>query len=257
MKNVIFCTGLIFVLSTFAFGQKQKQTPAETGKSVSSNSGGGSTAVLESGTKIDGQLQSTLDVKNAQVGDRVVLKTTKAIKQNGHTVVAKGSKLIGRVTEVQQKSKGRGESRLGLTFDQLESNRLTSPITASIVSITNAGVSGTVGDTAEADVFGSSSTTARTSSGGSGGGLLGGASGAVTGALNQTVQTIGGVTNTATQTVGSTAGSLGRTINGIQISNAIDGSVQSGTTLSAANKNIRLEKGVIMRLELTNSVTTQ
>lgn len=239
------------MLSAAAFGQKQKQR----GTSASADSSASSGIMLDSGTRIDGQLQNTVDVKKSKVGDEVVLKTTKAIKQNGRTVVPKGSKLIGRITDVQERTKSNGMSRLGMVFDRLEGKDMATPVNASIVSITNAAAGARVGDTADADLFGSSSTTTRTSTGGSsGGGLLGGVTSTAGGVLNTTTQTVGGITDTTRQTVGSTAGTVGRTINGIQISNSTSASAQSGTTLSSANRNIRLEKGVTMQVQLNISV---
>jgi len=58
------------------------------------------------------------------VGDEVVLKTTQAIKSEGRTVVGRGARLIGHVTEVEQKTKANGQSRIGLIFDRLEKGSL-------------------------------------------------------------------------------------------------------------------------------------
>jgi hypothetical protein len=280
MKNTIICTGLILILGIFGFGQKQDQKSASASTSGSANGSSSSKVTssrgitLDSGTRIEGELQNTVDVKKSKVGDKVLLKTTKDIKQNGKTVVAKGSSLIGRITEVSQKTKSNGQSRLGMVFDRIESKNLSAPISASIMSITNAAANANVGDMADADLFGSSSTSARTSGGSSGGGsssgggLLGGVGntvgstvGGVTstagGVLNTTTQTAGGITNSVGQTVGNTTDSLGRTVNGIQISNAVNGSVQSGTTLSAADRNIKLDKGATIQLQLNSSARTQ
>jgi hypothetical protein len=42
---------------------------------------------IASGTRLTAELQSALDVSKARVGDKVVLKTTEAVKQNGRTVL--------------------------------------------------------------------------------------------------------------------------------------------------------------------------
>lgn len=276
MKKIIFCTGLIFTLAALGFGQKQGRRSASSSTSGSGNASSSTKAssdrgiMLDSGTRIDGQLQSAVDVKKSKVGDQVLLKTTRDIKQNGKTVVAKGSNLVGRVTEVEQKTKSNGTSRLGMVFDRIEGKDLAAPISASIVSITNvtAAANSSLGDMGDANIMGSSGTSsrssARSSGGGSSGGLLGGVGntvGGVTntagGVLNTTTQTVGGVTNSVGQTVGSTTGSLGQTVNGIQISNSVSGSAQSGTTLSAADRNIKLEKGATIGLQLNSSVRAQ
>lgn len=235
MKKLIFAASFVFLLSIFSFGQ-------ETGRGLG----------LESGTSLSGELQSTVDVKKAKVGDQVVLKTTKAVKQNGETIIPKGSNLIGRITEVQQKTKQNGASRIGMVFDRVQGKNLSAPISASIVSITNAQAASSLGDTLDSGIAGSSTTSGRASSSGSGssagGGLLGGVTNTVGGVAGTATNTVGSVTNTAGQTVGSTVGTVGRTVNGIQISSAVSGSAQSSTTLSSPNNNIKLEKGVMFQL---------
>lgn len=272
MKKLLFCICLAASLSVAGAGQTSKKSPNTKNEPEikdAARSPDGTTSsrsILSSGTSVEGELQSTIDVKKARVGDEVMLKTTKSIKQNGQTVVPKGSKLIGRVTEVQQMTKSNGMSKIGMVFDRLDNKDMSAPLSASITSITNVASSARVGDTASSDLFGNSSTSTQTSGGTSsgGGGLLGGdgnTAGGVTGTagglLNTTTQTVGGVTNTAGQTVGNSVGTVGRTVNGIQISNSVSGSAQSGTTLSAVDKNIRLEKGVTFQLVTNSSVQQQ
>src|SRR5258708_1102899 len=212
MKRIILFTGLILTLAAFGFGQKQDRRAASSSTSGSGSASSSSKAssdrgiMLDSGTRINGELQNAIDVKKSKVGDQVLLKTTKDIKQNGKTVVAKGSNLFGRITEVQQKTKSNGQSRLGMVFDRLEGRNLDTPISASIVSITNAtanaAANSSLGDMADANVFGSSRTSTRsstrtsssTSGGSSGGGLLGGGSSGGSGGLLG--NTVGGVSNT-------------------------------------------------------------
>lgn len=250
MKNLIFAASFVFLLGIFSFGQEP-----------------GGNLALESGTSLTAELQSTVDVKKSRVGDQVVLKTTKAIKQRGETIIPKGTNLIGRITEVQQKTKQNGASRIGMVFDRIQGKNLSAPISASIVSVTNAQASSSLGDTLDTGIAGSSSSSGRVSSGGSsagGGGLLGGVTntvGGVAGSATNTVggvantagQTVGTVTNTAGQTLGNTAGTVGRTINGIQISNSVGGSAQGSTTLSSPNNNLKLEKGVTFQLRFNGN----
>src|SRR5688572_11008458 len=67
---------------------------------------------IASGTNITAELQKSLDVDKTRVGDEVVLKTKSSIRQNGHVAVPKGSTLIGRVTEVQKRTKENALSRI-------------------------------------------------------------------------------------------------------------------------------------------------
>ena len=253
MNKLIFTIGFAFIFSVAGLGQDN----------------GNTNILLDSGTTIEGQLQSTLDVQKAKPGDRVVLKTTKAIKENGKTVLPKGSKMIGRVTDVEKKSKANGGSRLGLLFDRLESGNLTSDINATIVSVTNVAARGNVNDSTDAGLFGSSGTSARgSSSASSGGGLLGGTGSTAGGLLGGVTNTVGSTVNSSVQTVGNVAGSAGtavnastgsvvRTVNSIQISNQVSGSARSGTTLTVPGRNLKLEKGTEIRLQLTNEVRAQ
>jgi len=295
MNKVYLILALILSLSVAGAAQQQKRSNSGSVKTSASGNGSassktsvtrknagnnsGRTLSLDSATNIAGELQSTLDAKHAQVGDQVILKTTKAIKQNGETIIPKGSSLIGHVTEVQQRTKGNAMSKLGLVFDRVEGKNLSADIVTSVVSITNVrAVNNIGGDTLGSDVMGSSSTSTRGSAGasGGGGGLLGGGSGGggllggvgntagglvggatqtVGGVANAATQTVGGVTNTATQTLGGATNAVGQTVNGITISQSASGSANGSTTLSSQNKNVKLEKGVTFNLTLDGNAT--
>lgn len=257
MKRVIFACSLVLLLSIFSFAQKPGRPVSDPEASARSDG----RLQLESGSSIQAELQNAVDVKKSKVGDQVILKTTKAIKQGRETVVPRGANLIGRITEVQQRTKENSFSRIGMVFDRIEGKNLSAPINASIVSITSAQAAAGTGDTLDAGLSGGTSSSGSVSrgGGGSGGGLLGGVTqtvGGVAGTATQTVggvtdtavRTAGGVTNTAGQTVSSTTGTLG----GIQISQSASGSARSSTTLSSPNRNIRLEKGVTFQLQVSN-----
>ena len=261
MKKVFYTLGLTVVFNVASAAQKPAK-PADqttdqtniTNRSASSakvsKSSNGS-ASFSTVSNVQAQLQNTLDTKNAKVGDQVILRTTQAIKQNGQVVIPKGSELIGRVTEVQQRAKNGAGSRLGVVFDQLKNGQTLSPITASIVSIVNTNASSSLDNgTLDSDLSGSGSSSTRASSSGSGGGLLGGVNNTVGGLVNGTTQTIGGITNSAGQTLGNTTSAVGKTVNGIQISTNVSGSAQGSTSLSSQNKDIRLEKGLTFGLNI-------
>jgi hypothetical protein len=255
MKKILYGISLILLLSVASFAQKTKDTnPVSLEPTDKEANTSDKKVLLQSGTSLEGQLQSTLDVKNAKVGDQVMLKTTKSIKQDGATVVPKGTNLIGRITEVQQKSKQNKTSRIGMIFDRIEGKNLAAPISASIVAITNTAANANVGDVLSSSSSSSTSSSGGTSSGGSGGGLLGGATNTVGGVANTATNTVGGVTNTAGQTVGGVTQPLGNTVNGIQISKSVSGSAQTSSTISAQDKNLRLEKGTTFHLQLNKSV---
>lgn len=244
MKNTILTAGLILTLGIIGFAQKVDSKTTSTINQKTSVSKNGDT-VLQSGTQIAAQLQSSLDVKKAKVGDQVVLKTTKAIKQNGQVVVNKGAKLFGKVTEVQQKSKGSAASKISVVFDTLQQGNLTTPISATIVSLTQARAN--INDNAQADVMGSSSTGAQTGSSNNGG-LLGGVTNTVGSVVNTTTNTVG-------QTVGGVTNTVGGTLKGIKISQSADASAEGGSTLSLQGGNLRLEKGTTFNLRISESAS--
>lgn len=260
MKKIVSGLILVLFLSVSGTAQRQKTSPdaepdSKPVKQSDKKSAPNGTILLESGTSIEARLEQTLDVKRASVGDEVVLTTTKAIKRNGETVVQKGTRLVGRVTEVQQKTKDNAQSRLGVIFDRLEGKNLSAPISAQIVSITQASVNTTVGDnTLDSGITGSSNSSGGVSRSGAGGGLLGGVTNTVGSVVSTTTETVGKVTNTAGRTVSGTTASLGQTLNGVRLSQSSSASASGSTTLSTNNKNLRLEKGVTFQLRLSESI---
>jgi hypothetical protein len=246
----------VAIVSCFASGFAQTQDHGSTDNRRLS---------LGSGARVEGQLQKTVDVRKARVGDEVVLKLTKELRQNGEVIVPKGAKLLGRVTEVQQNTSQTGGSRLGLLFDKIEGKNLSLPVSASIISVNQVAGSIRAAESAEADVFGSSTAAASTRGGGStGGGLVGGVGstiGGVTntagGVLGTTTKTVGGVVNVADSTAGSVVGGVHGTANGLRISNSLEGSARSESTLSASKRDIRLEQGAVVQLLVSSSVRGQ
>jgi hypothetical protein len=222
---------------------------------------------LDSGTRLTGQLQNTVDVRHAKVGDEVMLKTTQAIKSGGRTVVSKGSRLVGHVTEVAQKSKDNSESRIGILFDRLERGSLQTPIAATITSITSgsANVHASNDDLFASDTMagGSASSTSSSRSSSSGnGGLLGGVGGVVNSTTSTVGSTVGSTTaavgstvNSTTSAVGNSASSAGRSLGGIQISQSSTTAVEGSSVVSLQGGNLRLEKGTNFNLVLTQSAS--
>ncbi len=267
MKKFVVILGLVLVTAVFSTAQSKKVSPdfdekqgppvsEQKNKNKSNSADSTDDFLLESGTSLDAKLLSTLDVKKAEVGDEVVLKTTKTIKQNGEVVVPKGTKLIGRITEVQRKTKENATSKVSMVFEKLQNKDLSAPLNASIVSITNVAGNARVGDTFGADTMTSSRSTATANGNGSGGGggLLGGVNNTVGGVVNTTTNTVGGVTNTVGNTVGGTTNTVGRTVNGIQISQSANASASGSSTLSVQNKDLRLEKGTTFQLQVNESI---
>ena len=263
MNRIVLAFGLLTIAVTGVFAQKTSTNVATTASTRASAMKNGA-AVIQSGTQISGQLQSTLDTKNAKVGDQVVLKATNAVKQNGQTVVEKGSRLIGHVTEVQQRAKNGAGSRVGVVFDRLQQGGNSVPISAVITSVFQAqSAAGASVSDDDMMAMGSTSTQTMTStrSSGGGGGLLGGVVNSTTqtvsGVANTAGQTVNGATNTAGQTVGSTTRSVGGTLRGLQISQSTDASASGGSVLSLSNGDLRLEKGTTVNLAVSGSASAR
>ncbi len=252
MNKVYLGISLMLICTMMCFGQIDKNKKSSTAASDRPDS-----ISLMSGASLEAELQKTVDVNKAKVGDEIVLKVTKSIKQSGEVVIPKGSTLLGRVTEVQRKTKQNSESRLGMIFDRIQGKSLSAPFSASVVSITDAAANVGNGDSVMSDVSGSSRTSGSASGGSSGGGLLGGVGSTVGGLVNTTTQTAGMATNTVVQTAGTASGTIGRTINGIHISNSVNASADSSTTLYSNNKNVRIEKGATFNLKVSNKADRQ
>ncbi|HEX8844081.1 MAG TPA: hypothetical protein VF791_05530 [Pyrinomonadaceae bacterium] len=256
MSKYILTIAFVILSACAAFAQ-ETTTSGAAGAATSTNANG-KAVNLQSGTRLAAQLQSTLDARNAKVGDQVVLKTTEAVKANGRTVVNKGARLIGHVTEVTRKTGSNGESSIGLVFDRLESGALDVPINATITSVTRAVTRARAGDSELGSESNARSTSsARTSSGQSsgGGGLLGGVSNTVGGVVNTTTQTAGSVVGGTTGAVGQTVGDATRSVGGIRITQSTDASVEGSSTLSLAGDNLRLEKGTSFSLRLNQATS--
>ena len=209
---------------------------------------------LASGTRVTGELQSALDVGRARVGDRVVLKTTEAVKQNGRTVLKKGSQLVGRVTDVRRRAEGGAESSVTVLFDTVRSGSLTSPVSLTIDSVARASARARAGD----EEFGADAgarTSARTPAGGgsAGGGLLGGTVGAVGNTVGGVTGAAGDVAGSTAETVGGAARGVGSALGQVRVTQSPGLSAEGGSTLSLTGGDLRLEKGTTFRLTVSES----
>ncbi len=264
MKRLISIVLTMTVCAGLALAQRARSTHATSASNETSASTTSQDVNLASNTSLAAQLENSLDARHAKVGDRVVLKTTEAIKQNGKTIVPKGAKLLGHVTEVQQRTKQNAESRLGVAFDRLQNGALDIPITATIVSITQA-QSHTSAANSSVDSDTMSSSSGRVNSSGqrsSNGGLLGGVGNTVGGVVNTTTSTVGTVAGTTTNAVGSTvgattntAGNLTGSLRGLQITQSSGASADGNSTLSLGTGNLRLESGTTFHLLISSSTS--
>jgi len=272
MKKILLTISLAIATTGAALAQTTETRGRTSASNTTSASKQGRQVNLQSGTQLAAQLENTLDARHAKAGDRVVMKTTQAARQNGEVVVPKGSRLIGHVTDVQQRTRSDNESVIGIAFDRLQNGSMDVPITATIMSITQAHARAQ--SVASDEMFGSQTMTSSSSSSRSstsagsgqrgGGGLLGGVGNTVGGVVNTTTSTAGNVAGGATTAVGSTVGAttnatanttgnLGGTLRGLQITQSSNASAAGGSTLSLTGGNLRLESGTTFNLSVSST----
>ena len=275
MRRIIIAVGLVIACGLVAFAQRTELRAATQGSNEASASArnAGSMINIQSDTRLAAELQNTIDVRKAKPGDQVAFKTTEPIKSNGRTLVSKGARLIGHVTEVEQKTRDNAESHIGLVFDRLENGSLAVPISATITSITQArGRARTSNADADARSMSSASSNSRVqrtsaSGGAGGGGLVGGVSNTVGGVVNNTASTVGSVVDGTTSVVGSTVSSTGSvagetrnglssSLGGLRITQSSSTSAAGSSTLSLTGGNLRLEKGTTFNVVISQSAST-
>ena len=255
-------------------GKTQAQTSAGTSASTSASVlNGQANASLASGTAFNATLSKQVDSKKCKPGDTVTAQTTEAVKSEGKTVIPKGSKVIGHVTQASARANGEAQSAVGIVFDKaILKNGQEVPLNVAIQALaaaqSNASVAG-----ADMDAMGGMGASAAGSgmSGGRGalGGVTsaaGGAAGTVTntaanvggaagGAVNSTTNAAGGVAgaskgaigglNAAGQLTSNSQGVFG--LNGLNLNAAASNATQ-GSVITSAGKNVHLESGTRMLL---------
>lgn len=237
-------------------------------------------AALASGSTFNAALNAPVDSKKCKPGDQVTAHTTEATKSEGKTVMPKGTKLVGHVTQASARANGESDSSLGIVFDKaILKNGQEIPLNAGIQALASGQGAVTAGEP-DLDVIGSGGAGAAGSgraSGRSGGGTLGGvgstagaAVGTVTnttanvgstagGALNSTANVAGNATSSMNGVASGAAGGLNAAgqltsnsrgvfgLNGLNLNSAASNSSQ-GSIITSAGKNVHLDSGTQMLL---------
>ncbi|HYE73257.1 MAG TPA: hypothetical protein VEF04_08000 [Blastocatellia bacterium] len=250
----------------------EAQSNSQSQNKVSANSGQQSLN-LESGTQLQAILKSTLDSKRVEEGQQFLMKTTRDIKNNGRTVIKKGSELVGHVAKVEKNAEGKGQSSFALMIDGVQQGGQVMPLHAMFVGI----VQQTTHAALDSDLGSSMPSMPAPRQPSGGGGLLGGAVNNTLGATTQTVGSVAGsVTGTATGantnstlsgTVNSAVAGNGRLIGGevlnqpgrvlFNVSNGltatVSGTASGATEFTRGGKDFKLEKGTEFVLAITNN----
>jgi len=190
------------------------------------------------------------------------------VKSQGKEIISKGSTITGHVQQVTTVDK---TTQATLVFDQLldKKTQATSSLSAVVTAIAKPVTATAMAQedtmtTATPNISTRSQPRSSQQQGSQqSGGLLGGVTQTVGGVTQGVTQTVGGVTQPVIgatgqlgSTVNSTAGASLSTAGGlIQITNDTATSAASGSTLTMANKNAKLESGTQFLLQTTSALT--
>jgi hypothetical protein len=106
-------TGILLIVCVVAPPASAQEPGGAVGRSAQSE------ATLASGMVILAALNSGLNAKKAKVGDVISAHMIEAVKStDGRTILPKGTKLSGHLGMALARSKGDGETVLGIVFDK-------------------------------------------------------------------------------------------------------------------------------------------
>jgi hypothetical protein len=201
------------------------------------------------GSVIPVELRKTIDAKKVKTGDEVEAKTTQDLKSNnGEVVLPKDTKVMGRITEVQARSKEQKESQVGIAFNHVVMKNGTDVNLPMSIQAIIAPPSSNNNDNAGAPQTSSMPSGGGASPSGGRAGMGGGAPArgtatTSTGDVPANSQSSGAARPAIT---GSTQGVVG--ISDVQLAkapNATDGSV-----VSSDKNNVKVESGTLMLLKV-------
>lgn len=162
-------------------------------------------------SSVSGELEGKLNSKTAKAGDRVVLRTTNKVKTADGAVIPRGSRLIGRVTEVQAHDKEHGDGRIGIVFERAELKNGQSFAIHSLIRGIGPSASAMAMSSSEEDEMMSPSIGGGGPRMGGGPGLGGGRNAGVLGSAGQT---LGAAAGDSVGTMQKNIGTVDSTLNG-------------------------------------------
>jgi hypothetical protein len=284
--------GIAFLLNTMIWAQTSTQSDAsvngqtsvqtnQTNAQVSTEASSSSivstepkqaNAGLAADTAFNATLVTSVDSRKVKAGDEVTAHTTESVIAGGKTILPKGTKLVGHVTQASARAKGDAESALGIAFDRaILKNGHESPLSLAIQALASgkAAASASGGDMdamadAETGVAASGMTRTR--------GAIGGATsvvGSSVGAATNTVGKVGGAGDAALNSTLNSAAGVSRSsqavgglnasgqlssnsrgvfnLNGISLSSGLNSETQS-SMVTSVGKSVHLDSGTRMLL---------
>jgi len=82
--------------------------------------GGAQDVRFDFGTTLNAVLSGTVDARKSKPGERVEAKTSEDLKVAGITVIPRGAKLVGQVTEARVAATANEQAKLGFVFDRAQ-----------------------------------------------------------------------------------------------------------------------------------------
>jgi len=233
--------------SVQASGQTSAQADAQAQGSGSTSLGSAAAASaqngqangsLESGSAINAELSAPIDSKKAKRGDPVAARTTEPTKSNGKTVIPKGSKLVGHVTQASARSKGDSQTALGIVFDKaILKNGQEMPLNVAIQALASGQSAAAANAGDDMPAMGGARGSAVGSGRAAGGGALGGVTSTAGGAA-------GTVTNSATGATGTANGALGSTVHQATAAEGATGGLNAAGQLTSSSQGVFGMQGV-------------
>jgi hypothetical protein len=199
---------------------------------------------------VSAELTKRIDVKKAKVGDEVDVKTTSNAKLPDGTDLPKGTKLVGKVTDVHARSNADKTSHLAFDLDravtkdghELSVHAAVTSVLAPVQALDSGMMPG----------GGAGGGAAAGGSGGGGSGMSGGSGGAASAPASASVP----MTSSSDQPASSAQVAKGAqdrvpvaNMPGVVLTSA-DG-VSSAGSLDAANQNFSLDSGTKMTLNIS------
>lgn len=204
---------------------------------------------------VSGELAGELDSRTAKVGDQIVVKVRSNARIEDDVEIPKGSRLIGHVTGVKAAGAGDANSQIALAFDRIElKNRESLSIRGELESLSiessgnpdlvGAAPEGASGGRASGDMYGSTPSAVAPSQ-----------------VANQAHSSDQGPVVGARPNAGSVVAHSGdltiRTtgISGLLLANH-DAPAQSSSILLGTRRDVRLEAGTRVVLDIVSAPTT-
>ncbi len=234
--------------------QAKSGTSAAAVAKANNNAAGA--AQIQSGSIIYANLDKSVDARKAKVGDPVIAKVEQSVLSKGKIVAPKGARILGRVTQVQARSKNQSQSQLGIVFDRVvlkDGSQI--PVSFSIQAIGSGNLSAGLVQDADSSMAGSISNAGMPGRSGSPP-MLGSAADAI-GGVSSSAATAGDLTRaatgstrlgTSTHVSASSHGMVG--IPDVTMATQVGGSSQS-TLLTSDKRNVKLESGdeLVLRVQ--------